>query len=65
VAGTMAFGTATGVSAAPADNANCIAQFTHAFGSPGHGGPDGGPVGGSRVSEVAHQSKEICATIND
>jgi hypothetical protein len=61
--GGVLIGSAGSVSAAPSDNASCVAQFTHAFGPPGHGGPGGGPVGGEIVSEVAHIPKEICATL--
>ncbi len=65
LSGGVIVGSASGVSAAPSDNASCVAQFTHAFGPPGHGGPGGGPVKGERVSEVAHLPKEACADLND
>ena len=58
----LTLGTATVASAAPSDNASCVAQFVHGF-----PGPPGQfqsqfhlPRFGQIVSEVAHIPPEAC-----
>ena len=60
--GGMVLGTATGASAAPSENASCVAQFVH-----GPPGPPGQfqreaklPRFGQNVSFVAHIPAEEC-----
>ncbi len=67
LSGGVIVGSASGVSAAPSDNASCVAQFVH-----GPPGPPGQfqreakvPRFGQVVSEVAHIPPEVCATFFD